>query len=114
MSNNGSTSNSGVFPVIAAAGTALIASIFSAVAVALDEEDAEEASNGILGIAADVISSSIMDGRGKRSGTNQNEHKRRRVICWDCQRAKFCIDQDYLGPQPSFGPDEFRRIFRVS
>jgi hypothetical protein len=28
--------------------------------------------------------------------------------------AKFCIAKDYLGPNPSFGPDELKRIFRVS
>ena len=28
--------------------------------------------------------------------------------------AKFCIAKDYLGPNPSFGPDEFKRIFSLS
>ena len=39
---------------------------------------------------------------------------RRRVILWDRQRAQQCIEQDYLGPTPAFGLDDFKRIFRVS
>jgi hypothetical protein len=26
----------------------------------------------------------------------------------------FCISKDYLGPDPSFGPEELKRIFCIS
>ena len=119
MFNNGSPSDSGVFPVIAAAaGTALIAGVLSVIAAMLDEEEAEKSSMEVIAMAANVISATLMDGRSKRCGSNGNsdaiQKKARRVICWDHQRAKLCIDQYYLGPKPSFWPEDFKRMFRVS
>jgi hypothetical protein len=32
---------------------------------------------------------------------------------WDHQRVEQCIEQDYLGSSPTFGIDDFKRIFRV-
>jgi hypothetical protein len=39
---------------------------------------------------------------------------KRRFVYWDCERARECIAQDYLGVKPTFGPDDFKRIFSVS
>jgi hypothetical protein len=74
------------------------------------EEEAEKSSMEVIAMAANVISATLMDGRSKRCRSSGNcdgiKKKARRVICWDHQRAKLCIDQDYLGPKPSFGPGD--------
>jgi hypothetical protein len=87
MSNNGSPSDSGIFPVIAAAaaaGTVLIAGVLSVVAAVLDEEEAEKSLTEVIAMAANVISATLMDGHSKRCGSNGNcdaiQKKARRVF----------------------------------
>jgi hypothetical protein len=119
MSANNNQDKTTFLPLVAAAaGTVLIAGVFSAAAVALDEEDRERTTSQNIGIATDVISSNLMDGHSKRHGSNcsgdQTENKTSRFICWDRQRAKLCVMKDYLGSQPTFGPEDFKRVFQVS
>jgi hypothetical protein len=68
MSGNHNQDNTTFLPLVAAAagGTVLIAGVFSAAAVALDEEDGERATCRNIGIAAEDISSNLLDGRSKR------------------------------------------------
>ena len=71
MSGNHNLDNTTFLPLVAAAaGTVLIAGVFSAAAVALDEEDGERATCQNIGIAAEVISSNLLDGRSKRHASN--------------------------------------------
>ncbi len=99
------------FPVVLAAGAVLIVGLLSAAALAIEEEEyyssivhAEAAAQAILGALCK-----------KHPRSEGGDHPRtRRYICWDRKRAKRCIEQDYLGVKPSFGIDDFKRIFRIS
>jgi len=100
--------------LIAAAGAAVIAGLFSAAALALDEDEANSRSDQIVSVATQIVTSALIDGGVHLHGILEQDQCPRRYICWDRNRAKFCIAKDYLGPNPSFGPDELKRIFRVS
>jgi hypothetical protein len=118
MSGDNPNKLSTFLPIFAVAGATFVASVFSAAAVALDEEEALNREEGIISVAADAIASSLVNVCSKRAGgchsTAMNDKHPRKYICWDRQRAKFYILQDYLGPQPTVRPDDFKRIFRVS
>lgn len=117
MSRDHANKPNSFVPVLLAAGAALVASIFSAAAIALDEDQAFKREEGAIFAAASVIACNLLDGRStkKRVGDKSDDLQRpRKYVCWDRQRAKFCINMDYLGPHPTFGPDDFQRIFRVS
>jgi hypothetical protein len=104
--------------LIAAAGAAVIAGLFSAAALALDEDEANSRSDQIVSVATQIVTSALIDGRSTHGvhlhGIPEQDQCPRSYICWDRNRAKFCITKDYLGPNPSFGPDEFKRIFSLS
>ncbi len=99
------------FPVVLAAGALVFAGILSAAALAIDEDEYNRHQN--LEAAAEVITSTLVALRHKHPRSEGEEHPTR-SICWDRDRTKRCIEQDYLGALPSFGIDDFKRIFRVS
>jgi hypothetical protein len=60
----------------------------------------------------------LVEGRSKRQKiaevtTDEADVVKRRFF-YDYERARACIQQDYLGEHPTFGPDDFKRMFRVS
>jgi hypothetical protein len=94
--------------VVLAAGAVLVVGILSAAALAIEEEEyyssilhAEAAAQAILGAL-----------HKKHPRLEGGDHPRtRRYICWDRNRAKKCIEQDYLGVTPSFGtPTDAKRV----
>ena len=90
---------------------------FSAAALALEEDEVAININEAVQVASNAIASSLVSGRCKRRGNNVSDAQqpiKRRYIYWDRQRAKKCINDDYLGPSPLFGLDDFKRIFWVS
>jgi hypothetical protein len=59
----------------------------------------------------------LVDGRTKRRKNREADEAgvgKRRYIFYDYERARACIQQNYFGPDPSFGPDDFKKMFRVS
>ena len=58
------------------------------------------------------MASSLMEG-WKHVDMNEG-HMRRRYVGWDQLRAKFCIMQDYLGPEPTFGLDDLEVFLQIS
>lgn len=105
-------------PVFAADGTAVIARVFSAAALVLDKEEANSRADRIVSVASDVVTSALVDGCSTRGvcyhGCPEEDQRHRKYISWDRNRTKFCIIQDYLGQNPLFGPEELKRIFRIS
>ncbi len=99
-------------PLLVATAVSLFVLVLPVAAVAVEEEE----QIAILSEAAAVIGSALVANRSrKQQSTCEGEPiTRRRVICWDHQQAQQCIEQDYLGPTPSFGLDDFKRIFQVS
>ena len=78
--------------VLLAAGAALVGSIFSAAAIALDEDQAFKREEGAIFAAASVIACNLLDGHStkKRVGDKSDDLQRpRKYVCWDRQRAKF-------------------------
>jgi hypothetical protein len=93
--------------------------LFSAAATALEEDEATSCTHRAIAVASDVIEGTLVEGRSKRPNTaeattDEADVVKRRFIFYDYERARACIQQDYLGEDPSFGPDDFKRMFRVS
>ena len=100
-------------PLLVAGTVSLFVFLLSAAFVAMEEEE----QTAITKEAALVIGTSLVALRSrKRQSTSSDDGRitRRRVFMWDRQRAEQCIEQDYLGSSPTFGIDDFKRIFRVS
>ncbi len=90
---------------------------FSAAALALEEDEAAININEAVQVASSAIAPSLVSGRSKRRGNNVSDAQQpmtQRYIYWDRQRAKKCINYDYLGPSPLFELDDFKRIFQIS
>jgi len=103
------------FPLIIAGIASLFVYVVAAAAAVLEEEEYA----AYVNVAAQVIASSLVSFRSRKHGLDGNDDdnlrvSRRRLILWDRDRASRCIEQDYLGTAPSFGLDDFKRIFRVS
>jgi hypothetical protein len=103
------------FLLLASAGVIVAVGVLSAVAMALDEEEAGNHVESTLEAATASIVTDLMAGRSKRSvlGDQEGLNKKRKFTCWDRDRAAGCIQQDNLGNHPSFGPDNFKRIFET-
>jgi len=103
------------FPLFVAGVVSLFVYVISAASVALEEEECVAQ----ISEAAQIIGTVLVANRwrNKRQSDNNDEVvrvTRRRLIGWDRERAYKCILQDYLGVHPTFGLDDFKRIFRVS
>jgi len=100
-------------PLILAGSVSLFVFVIAAAAVPLEEEE----NITLVNEAARVTGSTLVALRSRKRHSipdGDGRVTRRRVILWDRQRAQQCIEQDYLGPTPAFGLDDFKRIFRVS
>jgi hypothetical protein len=89
----------------------LCTGILGAIVVAAEEEEYVSQ----LQVAAEVIASSLVDGRRRKRPSKGvgGTCNRRRFIHWNREWAVTCMNQDYLGAIPSFGLDDFKHIFRV-
>ena len=101
-------------PLFVAAVLSIFVYVTSAASVALEEEEYV----AHIAEVAHVIGEALVRHRWSKRRPNSNDEEirvtRRRLICWDRERAEQCIRQDYLGECPKFGLDDFKRIFRVS
>jgi len=100
-------------PLILAGSVSLFVFVIAAAAVPLEEEE----NITLVNEAARVTGSTLVALRSRKRHSipdGDGRVTRRRVILWDRQRAQQCIEQDYLGPTPAFGLDDFKRVFRVS
>jgi len=99
-------------PLFLAFYSVLFIGVLTAAALALEEE---EYYSSLEEVSA-LIAQCLLSGRRKRRSNRDEGGRvvRRRYVHWDRERAYRCILQDYLGPSPSFGVDDFKRIFRVS
>jgi len=106
-------------PFIVVAGVAVIMALFSATAAALEEDEATSCTHRAIAVASDVIGRTLVEGHSKRPNTaeattDEADVVKERFLFYDYERARACIQQDYLGEDPTFGPDDFKRMFRVS
>jgi hypothetical protein len=100
------------FLLLASASAIAAVGVLSAVAVALDEEEGGNHVESTLEAATATIVTDLMARCSKRSAIGDQEvMKKRKFTFWDRARAAGSIQQDYLGNHPSFGPDDFKRIF---
>jgi hypothetical protein len=100
------------FPLFVACVVSLFVYVISAASVALEEEECVAQ----ISEAAQIIRRVLVANhwRNKRQSDNNDEVvrvTRRCLIGWDRERAYKCILQDYLGVHPTFGLDDFKRIF---
>jgi hypothetical protein len=81
-----------------------------------EEADNNDAADAAIERASSVIAACLYSGRSSKRGTVDVEAgiRRKKYIRWDRDRAKSSILDDYLGAHPSFGPEDFKRMFRVS
>jgi hypothetical protein len=54
------------------------------------------------------------EGRKRRGEVTGDVARKKKYINWDRDRARQCIQEDYLEPVPRFNQDDFMRMFRVS
>jgi hypothetical protein len=118
MSANGNDLST-EFVIGAAAAVSLVLGIFSAAAAFINEDDANGMRDKATAVACEVIADNLLKGRTKRERIveltlDQVVAVKKRYVYWDRKRARECIAQDYLGVQPTFGPDDFKKIFRIS
>jgi hypothetical protein len=80
MSRDHANKPNSFVPVLLAAGAALVGSIFSAAAIALDEDQAFKREEGAIFAAASVIACNLLDGRStkKRVGDKSDDLQRPR------------------------------------
>ena len=101
-------------PLFVAAVLSIFLYVILAASVALEKEEYV----AHIAEVAHVIGEALVRHRWSKRRPNINDEEirvtRRRLICWDRERAEQCIRQDYLGECPKFGLDDFKRIFRVS
>jgi hypothetical protein len=105
------------FVIGAAAAASLVVGILSAAAAFIDEDDANGMRDKATAVACEVIADNLLKDRTKREQIGELTLDKvvavkRRFVYWDGKRARERIAQDYLGVQPTFGPDDFKRIFR--
>jgi len=108
---------SGFIPIAIAASTTVIAGLWSAAALVVDEDaKRSEVSRNKTDQASEAIAACLYSGRNKKSSNTvfEDERVKKKFICWERNRAKSCILDDYLGANPSFGVEGFKRIFCVS
>jgi hypothetical protein len=110
------TGNDTPFLLLASAGAIVAVALLAAVAMALDEEEAGNHVDLTWEAATATIVTDLMAGRSKRGIIADKEglDKIRKFTYCYRDRAATCIQQDFLGSQPSFGPNDFKRIFRIS
>jgi hypothetical protein len=91
-----------ILPLFAAAGAAVIAVVFSAAALALDEEEANSRADQIISVTSDIVKSTLTDGWSTcgvlHHGCQQEDQCPRKYIWWDRNRAKLCISKIILAP----------------
>jgi hypothetical protein len=105
--------------LLAAAATALVTGILSTAAAVIDEEEVNGTRDEAIDVACHVIAGNLLQGCRKRQqntelALDEAIAVKRKFVYFDRERARECISQDYIGLQPTFGPDDFKRIFRVS
>jgi hypothetical protein len=100
-------------PLVVGCVVSLFVLVLSSAAVALEEEELAASATEVARVVGRTLVACRP--RKRQSITGAGEPiTRRRVFTWDRRRAEQCIEQDYLGPTPNFGLDDFKRIFRVS
>ncbi len=100
------------FPAVIAVATMLVA-LFSCVAMLVVEEEYNELCLKLLRETLVMIRESRR--RKRRLGGDIVDGPRKKsFIKWDRDRARQCIEEDYLGAVPRFCNDDFKRMFRIS
>jgi hypothetical protein len=107
---------SGFISIAITAATTAIAGLLSAAALAVDEDSQRSEVSRKTDQASEVIAACLYSGHNKKRSNTvfEGEHVKKKFICWDHNRAKSCIRDDYLGANPSFGVEDFKRIFCIS
>ena len=96
-----------------AAGVTVAALI--SIALVQDEEDRKRKLCLPAEIAANLLNLRRQQRkRGGRHEEDESEVTKRAFINWNRERAKLCVEEDYLGPSPRFRDRDFECVFRIS
>ena len=96
-----------------AAGVTVAALV--SIALVQDEEDRKRKLRLPAEIAANLLNLRRQQRkRGGRHEEDESEVTKRAFINWNRERAKMCVEEDYLGPSPRFRDRDFERVFRIS
>jgi len=91
----------------------MLVALFSCVAMLVVEEEYNELCLKLLRETLVMIRESRR--RKRRLGGDIVDGPRKKsFIKWDRDRARQCIEEDYLGAVPRFCNDDFKRMFRIS
>ena len=100
----------------------LVAAAYIAICIAvsltlfeLDDEEEERLEIGVLEeatVAIKRVAKRARDEDNQQGEAAENSSKRSKKQ-YDYERARMCVYQDYLGPDPFFGR-QFERIFRIT
>jgi len=85
------------------------------IALMQDEEDRKRKLRLPAEVAANLLN--LRRQQQKRGGSiegDESEVTKRAFINWNRERAKLCVEEDYLGPSPRFRDRDFERVFRIS
>lgn len=96
-------------PFIACTAALFLALFASILSLLIEEEEREQ--------TEELLRDSIVmfrEGRKRRGEDTGDVPQKKKYVNWDRDRARQCIQDDYLGPVPRFNQDDFKRMFRVS
>jgi hypothetical protein len=96
-------------PLLACTAALVFALVASITLILVEEEEQER--------MEELMRDSLMvfrEGRKQRGEATGDVARKKSYINWDRDRARQCIQEDYLRAVPRFNQDDFKRMFRVS
>ena len=80
----------------------------------LESQNAAQQHEQVKHFMAMMVATTAGAKRSNEEVDNDNTGRRKqRMIKYDCECAKRCIQQDYLGPSPIFNHYKFQQIFHI-
>jgi len=87
----------------------------SVVALILDAEARVKRQHDVLAAVVEEVYGEFYDSQNKRKSDEEiNTIQKKRRTKHDHDRAWQCIQQDYLGPEPTFTDKQFEEVFRLT
>ena len=93
-----------------------ITGCLSVVGLMLDKQDRIKRQYDVLAAVVEEVYGEFYDSQNKRKSSDEeiNINKKKRRTKHDHDRAWQCIQQDHLGPQPTFTDKQFEEVFRLT
>ena len=95
----------------------LVTGCLSVVAVLVDTEERLKQQHQVLSTVVEHVHGELYESQNKRrvnDNDNCDSNRKHRRTLHDHERAWQCIEQDCLGPEPTFTDKQFEEVFRLA